>query len=475
QFKVIADRVSSVTNQELTEDNPTVSPELVQAGDALRKANVKLQGAAAKLSRQLGSVGTGAELEIDPFRNAYGDLAAAIDGLWRASNADLATLLDQRSRAEALKLVILIGGLGLALAVAIGAALYFSRLILGSIRNLDKSIRCIADQDDNETEVPHVNGHDEIAQIARAVSYFRDRTVEKTAARERAERQASDERQAIIEQMINEFRTRVTDLLALVDAQLSNMRNTSLELGTMAETADDKAQRVAQSSAGASENVDSVAISADALATDIASISQRAHDATSIADTATQSADAANAEIEHLSSISVSIGEIVSIIRAIAEQTNLLALNATIEAARAGEAGRGFEVVAGEVKALAGQTAKATEQITEQVTKVQDHTTLVVGAIQKIITDISEVTNTTTVIASDLEDRRASTDDIRENVALAAERTRSVVVDMSDVEKAAKQSSTVASDVGDKTNDLVEQTEALRQEVHTFLEKVSAA
>ena len=169
------------------------------------------------------------------------------------------------------------------------------------------------------------------------------------------------------------------------------------------------------------------------------------------------------------------IGDVVKMITAIAEQTNLLALNATIEAARAGEAGRGFAVVASEVKALASQTAKATDEIGTQIAAMQTATQDSVGAIKEIGGTIGRISEIAATIAAAVEEQGAATKEIARNVQQAAQGTTQVATNITDVNRGAAETGAASSQVLTSARSLASESNRLKLEMTKFLETVRAA
>ncbi|WP_160935799.1 methyl-accepting chemotaxis protein [Teichococcus coralli] len=236
-----------------------------------------------------------------------------------------------------------------------------------------------------------------------------------------------------------------------------------------------EAGRVAEESQRAGASVQAVAASAEQLAASVAEVTRQVQSGAGVAQEAAGETRRADATIRALAEAAGRIGDVVQLIQDIAAQTNLLALNATIEAARAGEAGKGFAVVASEVKNLAGQTARATEEIGQQVQAIQGSTTQAVDVLQGIGSTVERMNEVTAAIAAAVEQQAAATQEIARSAAQVSESTGAVSRRIGDVSEAAATTRAAAGGVLDSAAELSGQAVALRRKSDAFLEAVQAA
>ena len=325
--------------------------------------------------------------------------------------------------------------------------------------------------------VPTATERDEISRMAGSLEVFRASEIERRglAERERAEQMQQQDRAATIDRIIGEFRTTVTSAIGTVTENVSRMQDTARTLSSIAHEADQQAHTVSGASEATSTNMRTMAGASDQLDISIREINGQAVQAHGVVQRATELTRSTDQLVGQLSAGVDRIGDVVKLIRDIAEQTNLLALNATIEAARAGESGRGFAVVAAEVKALASQTAGATEDITLQVTSIQNLTNDTVGAIRAIGEVMNDIDLISAAIAGAVEQQTASTETIARNVQQASEGANDLANNMGVVTKAVDATNHAASAMLKVSETFLTQAGTIEKAVDAFLKKVAAA
>ena len=325
---------------------------------------------------------------------------------------------------------------------------------------------------------PGVGRRDEVGAMASAVQVFRDNMIEAERLRTEqteAEKRASGEKRATLHTFANEFQTAVGNVVDLVSSASTELEAAAQTLTKTAGTTQTLSKNVAGASDQASENMQSVAAATEQLAASVGGIMRQVQESSKIAADAVRQAQQTDARMSALSKASARIGEAVKIISAIAEQTNLLALNATIEAARAGDAGKGFAVVAAEVKALASQTAKATDEIGQQIAGIQTATQESVAYSQEINTTINRISEISSMIASAIEQQGAAMQGIARNVQQAASRTTQVASNITEVNRGASETGSASAQVLSSAQGLSTESVRLKSEVEKFLARVRAA
>ena len=328
-----------------------------------------------------------------------------------------------------------------------------------------------------EINVPGTGRGDELGIMAKAIEFFRQKLIEIEQLRQKteaAERESAAARRRGMLELADSFEASVKGVVQAVSASAVELEANAESMASVAEEATRQAAAVAAATTEASTSVTTVASSSEELSASIAEISRQVNDSSNAARNAVSEVEATGDTMAELVAAAEEIGGIVKLIGAIAGQTNLLALNATIEAARAGEAGKGFTVVASEVKNLANQTAKAAEEITGRIGRIQSTTDSAVKAMSSVKGTIARVSEIAAAIAAAVEEQTAATKEISGNATHAATGTEEVARSIAGVSRAADDAGGAASQVRQASGELAKQAEALRREVDNFIARVRA-
>jgi methyl-accepting chemotaxis protein len=407
-------------------------------------------------------------ITVGRLSSAVGVAEAALD----ASKARATELRSSALHALIVQLALLASAIGLAAAALVTVT---RRVIRPLLRMRDAMLKVAAG--DLAVETGYTNRQDEIGGLATALETFKHQAEEKLKIeeQERERNAGSAARQRAIEAYVSEFEGTMRQTLQQLGDASGEMRKTSAGLSTVSQQTNSRVEVAQKASGEASMSVESVASAAEELSASINDISQQAAHAAGIASRAVDQAAKTDGTVQGLAKSAGRIGEVVGLINTIAAQTNLLALNATIEAARAGEAGRGFAVVASEVKSLASQTAKATDEISEQISDIQKVAGEAIDAIKGIGAIIGEVNEVATAIAAAVQEQGAATQEITRSTQYAAQGTKNVSENITGVKADADASAEAAENVKGASQTLETQSQHLGHQVSDFLGKIRAA
>ncbi|NBX74135.1 MAG: methyl-accepting chemotaxis protein [Alphaproteobacteria bacterium] len=328
---------------------------------------------------------------------------------------------------------------------------------------------------DMKVDVKQVKGKDEISSIWRALNVFKENGLQMEnmkAEQARRDQQATEDRKRAMIEMADNFQASVGNIVSVVASAATELQSSAESLTTLAEQTSKQTSTVASAAEETTVSIQTVAASSDQLNNAITQISRQVNDSTRMTQDAVAEINTTNQTVQTLADSSNQIGDVVRLIRDIAEQTNLLALNATIEAARAGEAGKGFAVVASEVKNLANQTAKATEDISVRINQMQEVSGQAVSAIKKIGNVVQEINAIAGNIASAVEQQSSSTREIAASVSQVSEGTAEVTRNIVVVAQGSDESRSASDQVLMASRELSVQAEKLQREMDNFLNRI---
>ncbi|MEH2476853.1 methyl-accepting chemotaxis protein [Nitrobacteraceae bacterium AZCC 2146] len=364
----------------------------------------------------------------------------------------------------------------LVVSAVLGIGIYLVRDVSSGIASIVKPMQALG-AGDLSAIVPHQGMKTEIGTMGDALQVFKQALIDKKVADEAAmvDAEAKIERGRRVDSITRDFESMIGEIVDTVSSASTELEASAGTLTATAERSQQLTTMVAAASEEASTNVQSVASATEEMASSVNEISRQVQESATIAGQAVDQARKTNDRVGELAKAAARIGDVVELINTIAGQTNLLALNATIEAARAGEAGRGFAVVASEVKALAEQTAKATGEISMQISGIQAATQESVGAIKEIGDTIGRMSEISSTIASAVEEQGAATQEISRNVQQAAQGTMQVSSNITDVQRGASETGSASSQVLSAAQSLSSESNRLKVEVGKFLSSVRAA
>jgi methyl-accepting chemotaxis protein len=367
---------------------------------------------------------------------------------------------------------VLIGGFAFVLLIGVGVGglwLAVSRVTAPLLR-LAEAMRALAGGD-RTVVIDVADRRDEVGIMAQAVEVFRAHALER-------ERLESDGKRLAAEQekrdgdLAKHFEAKVKGVVEAVSAASMALHETVSSMATTADETSAQTKTVATASAEAGNNVQMVAAAVEELSASGAEIGRHVAASTRIADKAVAESGRTNETVAGLSSAAQKIGKVVDLISSIAGQTNLLALNATIEAARAGDAGKGFAIVASEVKILASQTAKATDDIAAEIAGMRKVTAAAAEAISRITATIAEISEIAGAMAAAIHQQDAATRQISANVQSTSARTSEVLATVGEVARAVADTGQAAHGVLGYSADLNRQSAILQHEVDAFLRAI---
>jgi methyl-accepting chemotaxis protein len=365
----------------------------------------------------------------------------------------------------------------LALLIAAFSWISSSRKVVRPINNMTKAMESLA-ANRLDMEIPYLGQKDEVGGMAEALQVFKKNAIDTQRLRDEQkalEERATKDKRAMLNNLANGFEQGVQGMITSIASASSQLSQTAEAMSKVADDTNKKSVDVASASEQASHNVQSVASAAEEMAATVQEISKQISLSNNVVNDAREKAEIADNSSKELVEMSKSVGAIATLIEDIAGQINLLALNATIESARSGEAGKGFAVVANEVKNLATQTAKATEQIRQQLEAVQNTAAGVAGSLGQVREAIAKVSEGSAAIAAAVEEQSAATQEIVSNMNTATQGVEQINGGIFAIKGGTNSTTDATRQVLEAARTLSGQATQMDKEVKTFLQNLLAA
>jgi methyl-accepting chemotaxis protein len=363
------------------------------------------------------------------------------------------------------------------LLLSIATPVYARGAVFNPLKRMQRTMSEIA-AGRTDIEVPYIERANEMGAVANAVDVFRTNIVrinEMSAQQMRQQEEARREKQGLLQNLARRFEERIQSITGDFGVVAGQLLETAQSMNTVTETTHTRAANVSAESREASNAAQAIAASVEEMSSAAREISSQITRSTDLVKETVGRVQEAEKASGQLRSANSEIGNIVQLIQEITGQINLLALNATIESARAGEAGKGFAVVAAEVKNLASQTSKATEDIAEQISQIQQISQNVVDGFSHIKSSIDKVDQYAAMIAAAAEEQTSTTSEIASNMSANVQGVSRITDDIGKVMEASDAANDAAARVLNSAKHLSDQSGNLRAEVAQFLAEVKAA